>query len=66
MTLPESTKFLHAYDICCGRGRIIYAPATTTTSDTYDPEARVLPGGRRTHNIAEARRMAEYIRDVSR
>jgi hypothetical protein len=65
MNMAE-TIYLHPRTIRRGVGRVIYAPAQTTTAGQYLPEGWALPGGERTVSQARAEAVADNIDRITR
>lgn len=57
--------FEHPLDITVGRGRVIYADATTDMAGKHHPAGWVLPGGARTDDPERAVLAAESVNKLA-
>jgi hypothetical protein len=60
-----SATFAHSNNIEIGRGRVLWAKATTDTSGIHHPEGWVLPGGRRVCDTFQARAAAVLLETLA-
>lgn len=59
-----TTVFAHAKNITVGKGRVLWAPATTDTSGLEHEAGWVLPGGIRTQDLVAAHAAAMSLHDL--